>query len=255
MAKMPSMQFYPADWRKDLAVRSLGFFDRGVWFEMICLMHESDERGVLVLNGLAMSDQTIANMLGLDNQTFNQTLSILLTNGVARRRQSDGAIFNKRMVDDERLCQIRREAGKKGGNPALLNQNQTTMDNQNPTPSSSFSSSSSDIKTYEPEGSLFDNDVVRKCPHQEIISLYHELLPMCSRIKEWTPTRATQLRARWNEDKIRQNLDWWRNCFEYIAACDFLVGKTDKPFFADLEWITKSKNFTKIREGKYENKT
>jgi uncharacterized phage protein (TIGR02220 family) len=50
------------------------------------------------------------------------------------------------MVDDERLCQIRREAGKRGGNPALLKQNGTTRDKQTPTPSSSSSTSSSDSK-------------------------------------------------------------------------------------------------------------
>jgi hypothetical protein len=137
--KMPAMQFYPADWRKDLAVQALGYHDRGVWFEMLCLMHESSERGVLILNGVPMAEDVIARLLGLDNQTFNQTLSTLLTYGVAKRRQEDKAVFSKRMVDDEKLCDIRRKAGKLGGNPALLKQNRTTPVKQIPTPSSSSS--------------------------------------------------------------------------------------------------------------------
>ena len=93
------------------------------------------------------------------------------------------------------------------------------------------------------------------CPHKEIIALYHEVLPQCPQIRDWTPARATQLRARWNEDASRQNLGYWRRFFEYVASCDFLVGRTGKtPFFADLEWMTKSANFTKIREAKYANK-
>lgn len=144
--KMPAMQFYPADWRKDLAVQALGYHDRGVWFEMLCLMHESSERGVLLLNGTAMLEDMIARLLGLDNQIFKQTLTTLLTYGVAKRRQADNAIFSKRMVDDEKLCQIRREAGKLGGNPALLKQKRTTGVKQIPTPSSSSSSSSTDSK-------------------------------------------------------------------------------------------------------------
>jgi hypothetical protein len=93
------------------------------------------------------------------------------------------------------------------------------------------------------------------CPHQEIIALYHEVLPMCPQIRDWTPARATQLRARWNEDEKRQNLAYWKQFFEYVGQCDFLVGRAGKtPFFADLEWMTKSANFTKIREAKYENK-
>lgn len=143
---MPALQFYPADWRKDLAVQSLDYHDRGVWFEMLCLMHESSERGVMLLNGAPMPEDVIARLLGLDNQTFKQTLTTLLSHGVAKRRQADNAIFSKRMVDDERLCEIRRAAGKRGGNPALLKQKPTTTDKQNPTPSSSSSSSSSDSK-------------------------------------------------------------------------------------------------------------
>lgn len=94
-----------------------------------------------------------------------------------------------------------------------------------------------------------------ECPHKEIIALYHEVLPMCPSIRDWTPARATQLRARWNEDPARHDLEWWRKLFEYIKTCDFLVGKSGKqPFFVDLPWITKAENFAKIREGRYENR-
>lgn len=135
------MQFYPADWRKDLAVQALDYFERGVWFEILCLMHESSERGVLLLNGNPMPEDVLARLLGLDKQILTTSLTKLLTYGVAKRRPSDLAIFNKRMVDDEKLCQVRREAGKLGGNPTLLKQKPTTRLKQNPTPSSSSSSS------------------------------------------------------------------------------------------------------------------
>lgn len=96
-----------------------------------------------------------------------------------------------------------------------------------------------------------------ECPHQEIIALYHEVLPQCPQVRDWTTARATQLRARWNEESSRQDLAYWRRFFEYVAGCDFLVGRGagNKPFFADLEWMTKAANFTKIREAKYENRS
>ena len=47
------------------------------------------------------------------------------------------------------------------------------------------------------------------------------------------------LRARWTEDLSRQNLEYWRNFFEYVKTCRFLVGQDHaphkRPFFADLE--------------------
>lgn len=153
--KMPAFQFYPADWRKDLAVQSLDYADRGIWFEMLCLMHESETRGVLLLNQRPLSDDAIARLLGVPEQEMARVLDKLLAYGVASRRE-DGALYNRRMVRDERLRQLRAEGGQagaaygikgagygiKGGRPR-----KTTGDNKpplNPPPSSS-SSSSKDI--------------------------------------------------------------------------------------------------------------
>jgi hypothetical protein len=146
--RLPAFQFYPADWRKDPGVQSLDFETRGIWWEIICLLHESDERGVLLLNGQPMPESALCRLLGLDNQKLTTALTTLLTYGVAKRRESDGALYSKRMVADENLRQIRKLAGAKGGNPLLLNQKPTTLVKQNPTPSfSSSSSSSSSIST------------------------------------------------------------------------------------------------------------
>lgn len=143
--KLPALQFYTGDWRKDPGVQALDYFERGVWFEILCIMHESDSRGKLMLNGKKMPDVALARLLGLDNQTVNQILTKLVEYGVARAEPDTGIIYNKRMVEDEKIRQIRREAGKLGGNPALLNQKpkqkETTRDKQNSTPSSSSSSS------------------------------------------------------------------------------------------------------------------
>ncbi len=148
--KLPAIQFYPGDWHKDQGVQALDLMQRGAWFELLLMMHDSDERGVLLVNGQPMPDAVIARRLGLDNQTANQILTTLLTYGVASRRETDNALYCRRMVKDERLRQIRTEAGKKGGNPQLLNQNPkqtpTTGDKQNPTPSFSSSLTTSVIE-------------------------------------------------------------------------------------------------------------
>lgn len=99
----------------------------------------------------------------------------------------------------------------------------------------------------------------KECPHEKIIELYHEILPQCPPVRTWTTTRRTNLRARWNEDPQRQDLAYWRRLFEYVGTCDFLVGRAAvhagrSPFIADLEWITRLSNFTKIREARYENR-
>jgi hypothetical protein len=141
--KLPAFQFYPGDWRKDPGVQALDFHDRGVWFEVLCLMHESEERGKLTLNGAPMPEDALARLLGLDKQILTTTLTTLLTYGVASRCDESGAIICRRMIRDENLRKIRANAGKMGGNPVLLKQNPTTHLKQIPTPSSSSSSSAS----------------------------------------------------------------------------------------------------------------
>lgn len=94
------------------------------------------------------------------------------------------------------------------------------------------------------------------CPHSEIIDLYHEILPMCPRIKSWTDARQKSLRTRWSEDSARQSLAYWGGLFRYISASDFLCGRSNaspgrEPFLVSLEWLAKSSNFVNIVEGKY----
>ena len=137
MSKLPAFQFYPADWLKDPAVRAIGFHDKGVWFDMLCLMHEMESRGFLKINGQKIDEKTLSAMIGLDKQKLSKSLANMRKFNVFSEAE-DGTIFSRRMVHDEAIRQIRKAAGSKGGNP-LLNQKAK----QKPTPSSSSSSSSS----------------------------------------------------------------------------------------------------------------
>jgi len=87
-------------------------------------------------------------------------------------------------------------------------------------------------------------------PMKQIIELYHEILPMMPKVKKLTKTREGQIRQRWKSGDIA-NLEEWREYFEFVAQSKFLTGKTEKPFYADLEWLTKESNFVKVWENKY----
>lgn len=117
--KLPAFQFYPGDWRKDPGVQSLGYEARGVWFEILCLMHESDRRGVLLLNGKAMTDEALARLLGLAPDFLETILAMIDDHGVSSRDPETGALMCRRMVRDEQTRDLKREAGKLGGNPKL----------------------------------------------------------------------------------------------------------------------------------------
>lgn len=119
--KLPAIHFYPGDWRKDPGIQSLDFADRGIWFEILLLMHESDERGVLLLNGKQMPSKCLSKILGVAENLLEECLARLLEYGVASRRE-DGALVCRRMVRDEAIRQERIKAGSKGGKSRLVKQ-------------------------------------------------------------------------------------------------------------------------------------
>lgn len=156
--KRPAFQFYPADWRKEPSLSCCSLAARGLWIEMICIAHESDEYGHMSINGRPMTMPQIARMVGEDQATVEQLVAELEDAGVFSRTES-GTVFSRRMVRDERVRNVRASAGKMGGNPALVGakvgglvgalvegkDNHLLKQNskQNPTPSSSSSSSTS----------------------------------------------------------------------------------------------------------------
>lgn len=145
--KRPSMQFYPGDWMKDPDLRRCSHAAKGVWVDLLCLMFECAERGVLATSGVAWTDQEIAQAVGGDQSVVLECLRELTCKGVAKRR-ADGALYSKRMVADETKRRLCSEAGKRGGNPLLVETlkghpkgGAKGGSKRNPTPSSSTSSS------------------------------------------------------------------------------------------------------------------
>jgi hypothetical protein len=76
-------------------------------------------------------------------------------------------------------------------------------------------------------------------------------------VKVWTKKRAgalaARIRERCRDGKPADSIGYWRKFFEQVAASDFLSGRAGD-WRADLEWLITSGNFTKVIEGKYENR-
>ena len=60
--KLPWMKFYPADWRADPALRMCSLAARGLWMEMLSIMHEADPRGSLRTNVSNATVRCLSNM-------------------------------------------------------------------------------------------------------------------------------------------------------------------------------------------------
>lgn len=94
-------------------------------------------------------------------------------------------------------------------------------------------------------------------PHQEIIKLYALHLPNLPQPRIWTDKRKKALKARWHSGlKSRDgtpinSLSWWGGYFQHVKGCPHLMGKNDRGWTADLEWLVNESNLLKVIEGKY----
>lgn len=136
--KRPAFQFYPADWRNDAALRMCSLAVRGLWWEMICIMHTAEPYGHLVAAGQPISPEELARIVGESRADVVRWLAEL-----ERRKvysvTPDGAIYSRRMVRDEneRDKWRKRQARHRDVTPDV-----TPL---SPLSSSSSSSSSSDL--------------------------------------------------------------------------------------------------------------
>lgn len=92
---------------------------------------------------------------------------------------------------------------------------------------------------------------ITDCPHDEILALYHDILPELSEVIVFTERRKKYLNARWRDNKEHRNLEFWSDYFRYIRELDWLMGRVKHPdgksrFKADFEWLIEPNNFAKV---------
>lgn len=111
--KRPAFQFYPADWQKDPALSACSLAAKGLWITIMCIVHQSEEYGFLILNGAPMRPDQLARVVGENQRLVSKLLDELETAGVFSR-DARGAIYSRRMVKDERIRNARAKGGQLG---------------------------------------------------------------------------------------------------------------------------------------------
>jgi len=112
------MKFYPCDWRSDAALRAVSSAARGLWIDLLSLMHEAEPYGHLVINGTAIEPRIIAKTTGNSPRNVREWLGELERAGVFSRTKDD-VIYSRRMVRDFAQAVVDKENGRHGGNPNI----------------------------------------------------------------------------------------------------------------------------------------
>ena len=138
----PWSKFYWADWRSDPKLKICSLAARGLWMEMLCLMHEAKPRGYLLIGSNPPTDAQLAALVGAPSEQIPDLLGELASAGVFSRSK-EGVIYSRRMTDEGKKAAISRKNGRLGGNPTLRKQKEiSAWDNPKVNP---------DDKTQKPE--------------------------------------------------------------------------------------------------------
>jgi hypothetical protein len=99
MKNLAWFKFYPADWRADQALRACSPAARGLWIECMCIMHEAEPYGHLLLNGRPPTETQLATMAAIPLDQIPSLLDELESAGVFSRTRTR-VIYSRRMTRD-----------------------------------------------------------------------------------------------------------------------------------------------------------
>lgn len=216
------------------------------------MMSECYQRRFIMLlcircNGdVTLQDEEVAFQLRISNEEWQETKAVFVAKGLIENDNSPTAWDKRQFVSDSSAARVAKHREKK---KQACNVTVTPPD--------------TDTDTDTENKTLVVSELT-PCPHQEIISLFAEILPELPQVRKWEGTRAKHLKARWSwvladlKSKGKPfdqaaGLDFFRRMFGYIHKSDFLMGRSGG-FSCSLPWIVCDENFTKIIEGNYENK-
>lgn len=258
----PSFQFYPADWRKNANLGRCSFAARGAWLDVLCVLHDSDEYGVVKwpLKELASSAKVPMALVrelaakdvlkGSDKEPIDAYVYVPRSgrkNGppVILLAQQAGPIwYSSRMVKDEYLRSIRGADTRFDDTPEYPpdkapdptnGESQGDGSSSSSSPAGLNTSTSDEVDRARPSSGTAKLALVQPrpkgppdCPHIAILALWREVLPAMPQHEpqHWNGTRAEHLRVRWRETAVVKRWATQEDGMKYLARLFRYVGQS-----------------------------
>lgn len=86
--KRPSFQFYPADWQANSNLRRCSHEERGIWVDVLCLLHDQAEYGVV-----RWPLKEIAQAIGCTAAKLSGLVSKSVLKGADKGKEAEPLIF------------------------------------------------------------------------------------------------------------------------------------------------------------------
>lgn len=215
MSKDPAVLFYTGDFLNGCT--DLTFEERGQYITLLCLQHQKGH----------LSEKTIRLSVG--------SVSVDVLKKFTKDEQ--GNFFNVRMDEEiakrNQFIETRRVNGSKGGRPSKANGYPNGYPNGKAT-----------------ENLIEDEDESGNIDYKGILENYHTFCDKLPKVAKLSDERKRHIAARLKEFNTETIID----VLKRAGRSEFLTGKNDRAWKADIDWIFNPTNFLKIMEGKYDNK-
>lgn len=221
-----------------------------IYLKLLLLAMKSD--GVLAWTGL---EQNIADELALDideePDNIKVTLSYLLSCGLAESSDDVNFFFPYSVENTgSESTSAQRMRNARAAQKNISSAHPRTLCAQCDGEKEINKEINLDIEEESTEDTPPQTEA-EHCPFVKIKDLYHQICISYPKLRSIDGNRKKAIAARWRTYK---NLEVFEELFTIAESSDFLKGNNDSNWSADFDWMMKPTNFSKILEGKYDNR-
>lgn len=122
----------------------------------------------------------------------------------------------------------------------------------------------SDDFSLEPSPEGDEKGKIPNAPYEQIVDLYHRILPTLPKVVKGSEHRRGPVRQRWKElfadgtvRNSREAIAYLEAFFRRVNTSDWLMGRTarNNGFSANFDWLFGPQNFVKVLGGNYDNRS
>lgn len=265
---MPWLRLY-VEIMDDEKLRLLAFEDRWHYVALLCCKG----KGILENDNPALMRRMVAVKLGLDVRELDEVSRRLSEVGLIDQATLQPTGWENRQFKSDNSTDRVREWRRNNQGKQKCNKEDCCSNNDETLQQRSCNALDTDTDTdkeakaslSEPADAASDpatggaspgKDAAPACPHQEIIALYHAILPELPAVipSRWRGSEGeTHLRTRWREDPRHQDLVFWERFFRTIRTSKHWMGENERQWRADLRWVLRRGNFDKVMERLVDN--
>ena len=131
MTRYPWFRFFPSDWQANPKLAMCSVAARGLWLEMLCIMHQAKPYGHLIIAGKVPTNEQLSSFARIPIDELQKLLLELSENEVFSKKKS-GVIYSRKLVSMAETSRKHQKNGAKGGNPKLGKTTENNEKNKQP---------------------------------------------------------------------------------------------------------------------------